>query len=242
MLAAFLGGGLILMGTGILLSARLGLRPEAAFRRRTLRSLAVLRRSLAAAVEEGRRAVVCIGSAPVLGPQAGASLNGLAGAEAALQESLHSDRAGWIISAEGSLHLLAQDVADSMGSDAAPRCLLPGLTPYSAAAGTMLELREARSGANLLLGQFGPEGLLVAEACQDMGQRLETGSSTLSGQAAVFASGDQGMVGEDFYAAPAYLAEQPLQPASLLAQDALRWLAVAGLGLGFLLSLLGWLP
>lgn len=242
MLAAYFGLGLILAGTGILLTARLGLRVVNSFLLRPIRSLSSLRNMFSSAVEEGRRSVVYSGNAAISGPRAAASLTALTAARIGLRESLHADRAGWIASSEGTTHMLALDMADDMGRDAAPRCLLPGISPLPAVAGLLLEIREARSGANLILGDFGAEAALIAEACQDLAARVEGTSAALDGQAVLFAGTDHPLTGGEYYAVPAYLGDDNQQRAGLLAQDVLRWLLIAALLAAPLLILLGVIP
>jgi hypothetical protein len=54
------------------------------------------------------------------------------------------------------------------------------------------------------------------------------------GQAALFATTDNPLLGEELFAAGAYLKVNTYHAASLQAQDILRWITIAGILLGAL--------
>lgn len=81
-------------------------------------------------------------------------------------------------------------------------------------------------GANLLVGSFGPELALIAEAAQRRSQPLIAASDQLTGQAVAYAFADAPLIGEELFAAGAYLGEAPNQTAMILTQDFLRWMLI----------------
>jgi hypothetical protein len=77
--------------------------------------------------------------------------------------------------------------------------------------------------ANVMIGAFGDEYLLMGEAA---GRRKIThigGASDPNVVPFVFVTADQMLMGEDMYAAGAYLTRKPWHIGSLLAQDFIRW-------------------
>jgi len=83
--------------------------------------------------------------------------------------------------------------------------------------------------ANVLVGSFGPELALIAEAAARRDQVLIAASDQLPGQAVAYAVSDQPLIGEEMFAAGAYLGDEASFRAALVAQDLLRWLLIIGL-------------
>jgi hypothetical protein len=80
--------------------------------------------------------------------------------------------------------------------------------------------------ANVLVGSFGPELALIAEATQRRGQSLLAASDQVTGQAIAYAMSDDILIGEELFSAGAYLGDEPRFRAALVAQDFLRWLLI----------------
>jgi hypothetical protein len=55
----------------------------------------------------------------------------------------------------------------------------------------------------------------------------------------LYATADEPLLGEELYAAGAYLGEDAVHKASLQAQDILRWVLIGAIILGAILKLLG---
>lgn len=82
---------------------------------------------------------------------------------------------------------------------------------------------------NVLVGSFGPELALIAEAAARRDQALIAASDQIDGQAVAYAMSDQPLIGEEIFAAGAYLGDEASFRAALVAQDTLRWLLIIGL-------------
>ena len=82
---------------------------------------------------------------------------------------------------------------------------------------------------NVLVGSFGPELALIAEAAARRDQALIAASDQLEGQAVAYAMSDQPLIGEEMFAAGAYLGDEASYRAALVTQDLLRWLLIIGL-------------
>lgn len=89
-------------------------------------------------------------------------------------------------------------------------------------------------GVNVLVGSFGPELALMGEVAARRDQALLAASDQLEGQAVAYAFADQPLIGEEIYAAGAYLGDSASQRAALVTQDLLRWLLILGMVAGAL--------
>ncbi|MGC9359037.1 MAG: DUF6754 domain-containing protein [Anaerolineae bacterium] len=117
--------------------------------------------------------------------------------------------------------------------------LYAGSDPMAYAAGAAAMARASDTSAQILFGDFGDEGLWLAGAlCA--GRRTPVGGTAEPSSAALmYAVLDEALVGEEVYAAGAYLGEES-QVASLVALDVLRWLGILALVVGTLAVSFGW--
>ncbi len=88
----------------------------------------------------------------------------------------------------------------------------------------------------VMAGQFGPEVLLLTEAQRRLGAQQIAGSSDPQAIAIMAITTDHTLIGEEIFAAGAYLEQRKSHIASLLAQDGLRWAAIALIIVGFTLA------
>jgi hypothetical protein len=116
---------------------------------------------------------------------------------------------------------------------------LTGLTPFSYAAGALVSTMGQEVGTNMLIGSLGVEAALLTEAGEDAGSLTLAGTDRLSGQAVIYASADEPLIGEETFAGGAYLGAGPTHTASLWAQDVLRWVIILVIVIGALLKLAG---
>ncbi|NDJ35798.1 MAG: hypothetical protein GYB64_14150 [Chloroflexi bacterium] len=93
--------------------------------------------------------------------------------------------------------------------------------------------------ANLLVGSFGSEVALAAEAGQRHGISQTIGSDRVEGQAAAYASAEHILIGEELFVSRAYLDEAPAAQGGLATQDILRWGVIAAILVGSVLASLG---
>lgn len=206
----------------------LGLRDIPAFYR--------LRGSIEVAVEDGSRIHVAVGRGDITSPQGAAALVGLSMLRQIAAVALDSDHPPVASVGDGTLAILAQDTLraayHAMGSGATydPALVrVGGLTPFSYAAGTIPLILDEAVSTNLLAGHFGVESGLITSA----GERSQTltvaGTDNLPGQAVLYASAHEPLVGEELYAGGAYLDAGPMHTASLHAQDVVRWILIAAI-------------
>lgn len=107
------------------------------------------------------------------------------------------------------------------------------------AAALTANMAEERVGANILVGNFGPELALIADAAYRRGQPLIAASDQLEGQAVAYALADEPLIGEEIYIAGAYLGAEPGYMAGVITQDMLRWILILALLAGAILAAAG---
>ncbi len=110
---------------------------------------------------------------------------------------------------------------------------------FAYGAGTLRLITQQKLTANIMLGQFGDEFMLMAEAGANRQLMQIGGASEPSVLPLVQATMTHPLIGEEIYAGGAYLLDKPAHVSSLLAQDMMRWLIVTGISIVVLLRTLG---
>jgi hypothetical protein len=87
-------------------------------------------------------------------------------------------------------------------------------------------LADDRIGVSVLGGSFGTELALPAEMALRRGQSLIATSDQPEGQAVAYVVSDQPLIGEEVFAAGAYLDGRAAQLGALVTLDVLRWLLI----------------
>jgi hypothetical protein len=207
-----------------------------------------LRGAIEIAVEDGTRIHVAIGRSDITSPQGAAALVGLSMLRRIASIASDSDHPPTATAGDGTLGILAQDTLRStyraleiLPSYDPSLGRVAGLTPFSYAAGTMSVIFDEDVSVNLLAGSFSNEVALITSA----GERSQTltlaGTDNIPGQAILYATAHEPLIGEELYAGGAYIDAGPMHVSSLHAQDVVRWVlvlfifggAVAGLLSGF---------
>ena len=99
--------------------------------------------------------------------------------------------------------------------------------PLAYAAGVAGILEREPLTANVMVGSFGDEYLLMGEVGARRGLRQIAGAANPRALPFVYATADEPLVGEEIFAGSAYLQRGPIQIGSLLAEDWVRWLTAA---------------
>jgi hypothetical protein len=211
---------------------------------RTIPAFSKLRQAIFLAVEDGSRLHVSLGKASVNSQVNASGLVGLSMLERIAQLSSISDRPPIATSGDGSFSVLSQDTLRgayraSNASDLynADRGRLAGPTPLSYVAGTLPVIWDENVSTNVLIGNFGPEVALLADAANKERSYLLAASDALPAQAVLYATASEPLIGEDLFAGGTYLQTNPSHPASLHAQDVMRWLLVGAMLVGAALKL-----
>jgi len=244
-MSELIGFGLILLASILLLVMTI-LKRKSPPTFRGIAALARLKRSAGLAVEDGSRMHISLGRGSLLTQGGAASFAGLALLRHLAEQTSLSDRPPIATSGDATLAVLSQDTMRSAYRAATAEELykasngrLSGLTPFSYAAGAMPILRDEQVSTNVLIGDFGPEIALLTDAAERENALLVAGASDPAAQAVIFASTTEPLVGEELFAAPAYIGKDTSQRASMQVQDILRWVVIAALLAGAGLKLVG---
>jgi hypothetical protein len=116
-----------------------------------------------------------------------------------------------------------------------------GLTPTSYAAGTLPIIYDEQISATVLAGHFGSESALITDAAERNGSLTLAGSDNITAQAVFVASAQEPLIGEELYAAGAYINAGPIHVSSLRAQDIFRWVLIIAILVGAVMKMLGML-
>lgn len=205
-----------------------------------------LTQAIGIAVESGRCMHVSLGSGEFNGLQAGAALVGLGVLERVARTASISDKPSIATSGDGTLGILSQDtMSTAFAAIGASNQFDPnlgqvvGITPLSYVTGTVQAVSSEQVSATVIAGHIGSEAALIADATSQIGGITLGGSDSLPAQAVLVASAQEPLLGEEFYAAAAYLNSSAINAASLRAQDFFRWTLIVAMLVGAVLKILG---
>lgn len=200
-----------------------------------------LRRAIGLAVEDGSRLHVTIGNASIISPNNASALVGLSTLERVGMLSSVSDRPPVATSGDGTLAVLSQDtlhaayrISNVPEHNDPTQARLAGPTPFSYVAGTLPIVHDERVSAHILVGNFGPEIGLLADAAEREDAFVLAASDSVAAQSVFYATASEVLIGEELFSIPAYLQAGPLHQAGLRGQDVLRWVIIAILIIGAL--------
>ena len=205
-------------------------------RLREISALTRLYRMIGLSVEDGTRLHVSLGYGGLLDARGGSALAGLAILRGIAEKTSVSDRPAVASAGDPSLGLLTQDTiqagyqaagADELYTPTTGR--VTGLGPFGFAAGAMHITQNENVSTNIMIGHFGPEVALLAEASDRENVVVIGASDDLAGQSVLFTSSQDPLIGEELFSAGAYIGKAASHTASLFVQDILRWLIILGL-------------
>lgn len=239
---------LILLAAALLLIVITLWKRNTPARLRNIPAITQLIRTLGLSIEDGTRLHISLGHGSLLDSRGGSAFAGLAMLRIIAERTSASDMPAVASAGDPPLGLLTQDTLQA-GYQAAgvEELYIPttgrvtGLTPFSYAAGAMQIAKNENVSSNIMIGHFGPEAALLAEASDRENIALIGASDNLSGQAVLFASTQDALIGEELFAAGAYLGAGASHTASLTVQDILRWLVILALLGGAAAKFLGFL-
>lgn len=236
----------VLISAGLILFFTWFGRRRTSFTLRDIPAFASLERAFGLSVEAGKRLHVSLGRGGILGFPAASALVGLSVLGRIARFASVSDRPPMATSGEGALGILSQNTLQSTsqlagaGGQYDPSSgQVTGLTPFAYAAGTLPIIFDEQVSAHILAGNFGSEVALIADAAERSQSLTLAGSDNLPAQAVLYAAVDEPLIGEELYAAGAYIHAGPVHTASLHMQDVLRWVVVLAILIGVALKLAG---
>jgi hypothetical protein len=126
------------------------------------------------------------------------------------------------------------------GAEAAQQVRLIAPQPAAYAAGVMNILDSDEVDGTVLVGKFGDEYLLMGETAARHRMAHIGGASDPNTLPFIYASAQETLLGEEIYAAGAYLKHIPAHVGSLVAQDTMRWVVALVMLGGVLIATLQW--
>src|SRR5512133_560203 len=184
---------------------------------RLIDAFARLTRSVGYAVENGTRLHISLGRGSLFTTRGASALAGLAMLRKLTERTSLSDNPPIVTSGDASLAILSQDTLQS-GYRAAraeeqyrfSTGRLTGLTPFAYAAGTIPVTQDENVSTNVFLGEFGAESALLADAAERENSTLIAASDSLSAQSVFYATSQDPLIGEELFAAGAYVGAGPI--------------------------------
>jgi hypothetical protein len=242
-----LGLGLVFLSGALLLILSL-VKRRSPPKLRGIPALTRLYRAVGLSVEDGTRLLIGLGGTSLLTQSGGAPLAGLGLLRHLAERTSLSDRPPIAAAGESSLALLAQDTLEAgyQGAGAGEYYQpttgrLTGMTPFSSVSGMIPIMHDENVSTTVLAGHYGVEAALLAEAAERENAILIGSSDSLSAQAALYASAHEALIGEELFAAGAYMGAGTAHTSSLTVQDILRWLIILALVAGAVLKLFGFI-
>ena len=193
------------------------------------------------AAETGQALHISLGLGGIGGDTTGETLAGLTVLEYLSTQPAFCEAPPIVTVADPSLLPAAQDVLrhaylrrGELGRCDLTRVRFIAPQPVAYAGGVMGLLSREELTANIMVGSFGDEYLLMGEAGATKGVSQIVGAASSQTLPFVFASADHMLMGEEMFAAGAYLSLHPAHIGSLIAQDWLRFLLAGAVLIGVL--------
>jgi len=235
----------VLVFIGLMVFFKLRIRAGIAPHLRPIPAYDLIRRQLGQAVETGQRLHLSMGTGGIGGVDTAVSLAAWPVLSLLADPTTSPDAPPIVTMADPTLLPVALDAvrrAERHSRMALPRdaALLVAPRPLAYAAATGALLRDQKPLANVAMGAFGSEAALLLQAGEEAGAMQMAGSADPLGQAVMtVAAGAPTIVGEEIFAAGAYLCQEPSHVASLMTQDVWRMVLIGAMLIGALLRTLG---
>jgi hypothetical protein len=215
---------------------------------RPIKAFSAMDDAITESTETGQAIHLSPGAGSVGDTSTAATLAGLT-AVAALSERAATASVATITSTASPLALPLLQIASERGfaaagapeeSDSAQlRFTSPDRSAYAVSVSDAV-VHEGVS-TSMVSGSLGDEVLIVGERAHDAGAKQVAGTDSALSLPVAVATADHLLLGEQIYAAGAYLGRQRSHVASLQAQDWLRLAIVAAIVAGVVIKTLGWL-
>lgn len=215
---------------------------------RPLRALDVIRKALANGAETGRALHLSPGPGSIGGRGSTAeTIAGLLAAERVATEAALNGATILASSGDAVAHLALRGSLRQayqragLGQDYRPSNvqLLAHQDPMAYASGVTTLYGRQKLEASQMIGAFDQELLLAGEVGQQLGVPQLAGVTSAAAQPLAALSCDATLIGEEIYAAEAYLSNMPSAQSRLVTQDALRTVVIVVIVILALLSALG---
>ncbi len=215
-------------------------------RLRVIPAFVRLGKALSLAIEAGTRVHISVGRGGVFYLPGAATFAGLRFLKRIFRRAGMGDRLPIALNGDPLVDILSNDVirgTDRPGETRhipeLPASQLTGLTPFSFAGGALPQIASERATATVFAGHFGTEIGLIIDSADANGAQVFAASEGLTAQAVLAAMVDDPLLGEELFAAGAYLEEDQEILASLRIQDFTRWGLALVILVGIVLRYLG---
>ncbi len=223
---------------------RTGSRPTL----RRIRAFDAMEGLVGRAVESGRTLHVSLGVGSVANQTTADSLAGLAVLDFLSEQAAETGISPLVSMADPTVMLLAQNGVRTAYAqapaeeveEATQQVRLIAPQPAAYAAGVMNILDSDEVDGTVLVGKFGDEYLLMGETAARHRMAHIGGASDPNTLPFIYASAQETLLGEEIYAAGAYLKDIPVHIGSLIAQDTMRWVVALVILGGVLIATTQW--
>lgn len=243
-----LGLALVLFIAGLILIFSLPRKAPSTRILRSMPAVARMNQAITASVESGTRIHLSLGDSNILSPTNASAFVGLDLLERIALVSVMADKFPVATSGNGSISILSQSIFRQAllqtsidPSSSSNQGRLTGPTPFSFAAGALDVVKTQEVSANLFIGHFGPEVVLLTSASERQNAITLGASDALAGQAVLYLAGNAPLIGEELFALPAYVTPSKFNFACVRTQDFLRWIFILILVFGSVLKFFGFL-
>jgi hypothetical protein len=212
---------------------------------RRIRGFEILKGLMGRAVESGRMLHLSVGVGSMANETTADSLAGLSVLNYLAEQAAQTGVSPTISMADPTVMLYAQNAIRAAYTDNPTeaeeayrniRWIAPQPAAYAAGVMNILDLDDAE--ANVMVGNFGDEYLLMGETAARHEVAHIGGTSDPNTLPFIYASAQETLLGEEIYAAGAYLKRIPAHIGSLVSQDAMRWLVALVICGGILVTTL----
>ncbi len=198
---------------------------------RNIAAFDVIKGSNSRAVESGKPLHLSLGVGSMTNATTADSLVGLSVLNYMAQQAAITNNHPIVSMADPTVMLFAQNVLRAAYQEDNPTALVEAYhnvqwiapQPTAYAAGVMTLIGKDNVDTNITLGNFGDEYLLIGEVAARRNGANVAGTSQPNTLPFMYASAQETLLGEEIYAAGAYLQKQPAHLASLITQDTMRW-------------------
>lgn len=237
---------IILVSGGLLFWYVRGLKEGTGIDLRPIKAFTSLDRQTGLAVETGRVFHMSPGRAGLGGANSPTSIASLSVLDYLAAQGSENNVPPLVTTGDGSLMVGSQDSLRGAYKDAdRQKDYQPGMVRFQAAesepiayaAGATIEIDGADLSGNIMVGRFGSEIAIVTEAAERSSLEQILGSDDPMALAAMAPITSELLIGEELFAATAYLHHKPASVAGLKVQDTLRIIACVGILLAALVFL-----
>jgi hypothetical protein len=209
---------------------------------RRIRAFEALKGFTGRAIEAGRALHLSLGTGSVANETTSDSLAGLSVLDYLAEQAAVTGVPPTVSMADPTVMLFAQNALRAAHADDPEeaeeayrniRWIAP--QPAAYAAGVMSLMNIDQTEANVMVGNFGDEYLLMGETAARAGTGHIGGTSNPNTLPFIYASAEETLLGEEIYAAGAYLQQRPSHIGSLISQDTMRWVIFLFILVGILI-------